>query len=259
MAEPIVIDGQRAWLKQYGAGSRALALGALGFVTRLLHLQALRPPPHHGGEAARDIEARRIAELRAQAVNVPEVLGSGRTTLVLSDNGRSLASCLREADDAGRDELVRHALQAIARSHAQGAYFGQPLPRNMTFDGQRIGFIDFEEDPLEVMDLAQAQARDWLMFGYGVAKYYEQRLPVLQGLLAEAMSGEGAPVVEHAHAVTGRLQPMARMLRLGRSARALAHSILVIHAATTFSAMVLAALFFDWFADGHLDLLELLT
>lgn len=259
MAEPIVIDGQRAWLKQYGEGSRALALGALGFITRLLHLDALRPPPHRGGVAARDIEARRIAELRAQAVNVPQVLGTGRAALVLSDNGRSLATCLREADDAGRDHLVGLAIGAIARSHACGAYFGQPLPRNMTFDGESIGFIDFEEDPLEVMDLPQAQARDWLMFGYGVAKYYEDRLPALQAMLAQAMGGEGAPVVEHAHAVTGRLRPMARLLRSGRSARALAHSILVIHAATTFSVLLMATLFVDWFADGHLDLLELLT
>ena len=219
----------------------------------------MSPAPRAVVEALQVIEARRIAELRAQAVNVPQVLGTGRAALVLSDNGRSLATCLREADDAGRDHLVGLAIGAIARSHACGAYFGQPLPRNMTFDGESIGFIDFEEDPLEVMDLPQAQARDWLMFGYGVAKYYEDRLPALQAMLAQAMGGEGAPVVEHAHAVTGRLRPMARLLRSGRSARALAHSILVIHAATTFSVLLMATLFVDWFADGHLDLLELLT
>lgn len=32
MVEPIVIEGQRAWLKQYGKGSRVLALGLLNFV-----------------------------------------------------------------------------------------------------------------------------------------------------------------------------------------------------------------------------------
>ncbi|HBK46063.1 MAG TPA: serine/threonine protein phosphatase, partial [Xanthomonadaceae bacterium] len=102
MAEPIVIDGQRAWLKQYGAGSRALALGLLNVVSRCFHLDALRPPPHRGGDAARDVEARRIAELHSQAVNVPKVIGTGPAALLLSDNGRSLASCLRGADAAGR-------------------------------------------------------------------------------------------------------------------------------------------------------------
>jgi hypothetical protein len=45
MVEPIVIEGQRAWLKQYGREA-ALALGLLNFVARRFHLDALRPPPH---------------------------------------------------------------------------------------------------------------------------------------------------------------------------------------------------------------------
>jgi tRNA A-37 threonylcarbamoyl transferase component Bud32 len=258
MAEPIVIDGQRAWLKQYGEGSRALALGALTFVSRRLGLDALRPPPHRGGDAARAIEARRLAELRSQDVNVPDVIGEGHAALVLSDNGRSLAVCLREADEAARDALVSLALMAIAEAHGRGAYFGQPLPRNMTYDGHAIGFIDFEEDPLEVMDLAQAQARDWLMFGYGVAKYYDGRLDVLQRLLVEALGEARAPVLAHAHEVTGRLQKLARfVLKLGRSGRALAHSILVIHAATSLGVLLVVALCVDWFADGQLDILKL--
>ncbi|MFT4249318.1 MAG: hypothetical protein QM581_15005 [Pseudomonas sp.] len=257
MAEPIVIDGHRAWLKQYGEGGRAVALGALTFVSRRMGLDALRPPPHRGGDAARAIEARRLAELRSQDVNVPQVIGHGHAALVLSDNGRSLASCLREADDAGRDVLVARALAAIAEAHRHGAYFGQPLPRNMTYDGHAIGFIDFEEDPLEVMDLEQAQARDWLMFGYGVAGYYGERLGVLQGLLVRALGEERAPVLAHAHAVTGRLRRLARFgLRLGRSGRALAHSILVIHAATTFGMLLVATICVDWFVDGQLDILR---
>ncbi|MEE7560431.1 serine/threonine protein phosphatase, partial [Xanthomonas sp. Kuri4-2] len=177
--------------------------------------------------------------------------------LVLSDNGRALASCLREADAPTRDRLVALALATIAEAHRNGAYFGQPLPRNMTYDGRAIGFIDFEEDPLEVMDLAQAQARDWLMFGYGVAKYYRGRPEALQALLTEALGAERAPVLEHAHAVTGRLRRFARLsLRFGRSAQALAHSILVIHAATSLGVLVVVAVCLDWFADGELDVLK---
>jgi hypothetical protein len=94
---------------------------------------------------------------------------------------------MRDADDAGRDRLVKAAMATLADAHARGAYLGQPLPRNMTWDGENVGFLDFEEDPLEVMDLPTAQARDWLMFGYGVAKYYDHRGEVLQDLLIEAM------------------------------------------------------------------------
>lgn len=260
MVDPIVLEGRRAWLKRYGEGSRVLALGALGFVARRFQLDALRPPPHRGGDAARAIEARRIGELQAQGVNVPTVLGSGQATLVLGDNGRSFNTCLREADDAGRDRLVAAAMQAIAAAHARGAYFGQPLPRNLTWDGQRIGFIDFEEDPLEVMDLASAQARDWLMFGYGVARYYMERPQALQAMMAAAMDDVQQPVREHAHQVSGRLRYLARAsLKMGRSARALAHAILVVHGATTLGVLMVVALCVDWFADGQLDILELLS
>jgi len=260
MVEPITIEGQRAWLKQYGQSSRALALGLLNFVARRFHLDALRPPPHRGGDAARQTEARRLAELQAQGVNVPAVLGSGRAALVLGDNGSSFNTCLRQADDAGRDRLVAMAMSAIAAAHARGAYFGQPLPRNLTWDGQEIGFIDFEEDPLEVMDLEQAQARDWLMFGYGVAKYYADRPQQLQAMMATAMDGAQAPVRAHAHEVTGRLQHFARAtLKMGRSARALAHAILIVHGATTLGVLMVLVVCVDWLADGQLDILELLT
>lgn len=260
MVEPITLEGQRAWLKQYGEGSRAVALGLLNFVANRFHLDALRPPPHRGGDAAARTEARRLGELQAQGVNVPAVLGTGHAALVLGDNGSSFNTCLREANDAGRDRLVAAAMQAMADAHAQGAYFGQPLPRNLTWDGERVGFIDFEEDPLEVMDLAQAQARDWLMFGYGVAKYYADRPQQLQALMAAAMDGANEPVREHAHAVTGRLQHVAKASKkLGRSARALANAILIVHGATTLGVLMVLMVCVDWLADGHLDLLELLT
>lgn len=258
MVEPIVIDGQRAWLKQYGESSRAVALGLLNFVAHRFQLDALRPPPHRGGPAARDTEARRLAELQAQGVNVPQVIGSGHAALVLGDNGSTFNTCLRQADDAGRDALVAAAMQAIAAAHAKGAYFGQPLPRNLTWDGKDIGFIDFEEDPLEVMDLAQAQARDWLMFGYGVARYYEDRPAQLQSLMAKALDGAARPVLAHAHDVSGRLRRLARYsMKMGRSARALARAILVVHGATTLGMLMVFAICFDFFSDGDLDILQL--
>lgn len=124
-------------------------------------------------------------------------------------------------------------MQAIAAAHAKGAYFGQPLPRNLTWDGTAVGFIDFEEAPLEVMDLPQAQARDRLMFGYGVARYYDDRPQRLQALMTRALQGVEAPVIAHAHAVAGRLQGLARTsMKLGRSARVLARAILIVQGAT---------------------------
>ena len=259
MAEAILIEGQRAWLKYYGEGSRAFALGLLNLVAHRFGMDALRPPPHRGGEQARDIEARRLAELREQGVNVPAVIGEGRAALLLEHTGDSFNQCMRDADDAGRDRLVKAAMATLADAHARGAYLGQPLPRNMTWDGENVGFLDFEEDPLEVMDLPTAQARDWLMFGYDVAKYYDHRGEVLQDLLIEAMERAQGPVVEQANEVTTRLQSLARLLkRAGRSGRVLAQAIFALHAATSLGLVLLTVVCVDWLIDGQVDLLGML-
>lgn len=258
--ESIVIAGRDAWLKAYAQDDgRRLSLGLLDALARRLDIEALRPPPHPGGGAAKRIEARRIGELAALGVRVPRVLGEGDSTLLLSDLGTTLAAHLRAAEDAcAVDALTTRVIDAIAAAHARGAYFGQLVPRNITLDDSgRVGFIDFEEDPLEVMSLPQAQARDWLLFAFGMAKYYDGRTDVLAGLLSAALQ-QAPDVAAHAGRV-GRLGRLARTLgRLGRSARQIAHSILVVRAATVLPMLLVAALLWDLIEDGELELVQLL-
>jgi hypothetical protein len=81
-----------------------------------------------------------------------------------------------------------------------------------------------------------------------------------RALMAQAMDGVEAPVIPHAHAVSGRLQGLARAsLKMGRSARALAHAILIVHGATTLGVLMLAVICYDFFSDGDLDILQLLV
>ncbi|MFT3762783.1 MAG: serine/threonine protein phosphatase [Pseudoxanthomonas sp.] len=262
MVESITFQGRRAWLKQYGTHHRGGALRLLDGVADWLDAAALKPPPHHSGARAKQTEMRRLGELRAQGVHVPEVLGDGKATLILSDNGPSLGACMGEAanDPVRLDMLTASAADAIRRGHRDGAYFGQPVPRNMTFDGERIGFIDFEEDPLEVMTLEQAQARDWLLFAHGASKRYADRPQALAGLLHEQLSGEAEEVVAHANHVATRLGRITRMGRhLGRYARLTAQAVLVVQVASTFALVLGVALGFDWLLDGELDLLKFLA
>ncbi len=226
--EPMVFDGQRAWRKRYVDSRRRWPLAALAAIARLLRLPPLRPPPRHPPARARQVEARRLRQLRALGVHAPRVLAEGEDWLALSDLGPTLASRLRTvAGDAdATDSLLRMSAQAIADAHRSGVCFGQPLPRNLVIDDGRIGFLDFEEDPLEVMTLAQAQARDWLLFTYGIARYYDDRPQVLAALLDEALETAPAPVSGSVRAVGRRLQPLARLAgRCGRAARPFAHAV----------------------------------
>lgn len=77
----------------------------------------------------------------------------------------------------------------------------------MLDDSSCVGFIDFEEDPLEVMSLPQAQARDWLMFAFGMAKYYDGRADVLADMLSRVMQRE--PEVAAYAGRVGRLKGRA--------------------------------------------------
>jgi tRNA A-37 threonylcarbamoyl transferase component Bud32 len=258
-ATPITVAGRKGWEKHYGSGSRRrLGLGVLDAVARRLDLGPLRPPPHHVGEAALRTEARRLRELRAQGIRVPEVLGETGDALQVSDIGEKLASRLRvlQDDPDALDALTASVIAAIAEAHRRGAYFGQPLPRNIAVGEEGIGFFDFEEDPLEVMTMEQAQARDWLLFVHGMAKYYHARPDALAHLLSSVLRSEPGEVALQMHRVGERLGGFARAIRwLGHSAKSLANSIFIAYAATTWSVLALT-LAFDFASDGDFDLLR---
>lgn len=257
MAHRLTVDDRTVWLKHYGSGARRLRLGLLGKFARGLDIEALRPPPHHPGEQAKHLEVRRLHELRAADVRVPDVIGDGPAMLVLSDIGESLSRRLAavSADPDERDALVGRAVAAIAEVHARGQYLGQPIPRNMAIADDAVGFLDFEEDPVEVMSPRSAQIRDWLLFVHGVAGHFPQEPAhlaqlVRQGLdLADPMVMRGVDEAGHRlHVVELLLKPFgARAGGLGvalRTLRAIASALLV-------AAIILLV---DFLPDGDLDL-----
>ncbi|TXK65880.1 serine/threonine protein phosphatase [Alkalisalibacterium limincola] len=231
--ERIDVDGQPAWAKRYGNELRRFRLALLDAAVRLLGVPALRPPPRHAGDDARATEQRRILQLAGADVVVPGVLHSGEATLVLADIGRTLAAHLREVDAAGAERLFADAAEAIACVHAAGQYLGQPLPRNITIDAiGRIGFLDFEEDPGEVMDLRHAQARDWLVFTSGVAKYLPLDEQRMGKIIADAMASVPAVTRDEVARSVARLGFLETLTRpLGRRAASLGKAVAALRAA----------------------------
>jgi hypothetical protein len=209
-------EGRPAWRKHYGGGNRRLRLKLLDWVVRALGVPVLRPPPRHAGDGGRRVEQRRLQELRTSGVHVPDVLAAGSGFLVLGDMGSTLAARLKQVDPDHAGLLLAAAAQALAGVHAAGLYLGQPLARNITLDEVgRIGFLDFEEDPGEVLSIGQAQARDWLVFAAGVARHApfdEARLARIIGQAIGQVPAEARGLLRTSVGRLGFLRPLTAKL-----------------------------------------------
>jgi tRNA A-37 threonylcarbamoyl transferase component Bud32 len=130
----------------------------------------------------------RLAEL---GVRVPTVLQRGQTQLLLSDLGPTLGLiCKREPDRERRAELLKRGFEALLDLHARGAYVSQAVARNLTLDEHGVGFIDLEEDPLQMMPLAAAQARDALLWVQSSARFLADAPEQYACLLKEYLAAE---------------------------------------------------------------------
>lgn len=261
MVQKLQLGARNAWLKSYERSPRPRqAMTRLwNIVAKELDAEPLCSPPRHAGEEAKQLELRRIRELRAVGAHVPEVLGEGRRTLLLSDIGPSLSSSLKRAGNASRvDRLVGDAAAEIASVHARNAYLGQAFARNITVGDGRIGFLDFEEDPLEVMPLRDAQARDWLLFTAGVSRHYDGRSEALAGILDGVLPQAANDVVMEVRRLADRLGFLDRCTRyLGIRARAVGVAVLSLRKSFGTLALLLL-LFVDYASDGDLDTFNLL-
>jgi hypothetical protein len=130
-----------------------------------------RPSPPEVGEAASRGEAQRLRAFQAKGIDVPDLLYEGAGLLVLGDCGPTVERRLKEFRSQGaavaHDALLVAMAHGMAAVHAAGLVHGRPHPRDMFLCEGRVGFMDFEQNPLRAMSLVRAQARDALfLFGF---------------------------------------------------------------------------------------------
>ncbi len=154
---PVLVKGQRP--------ARAnLGYAVLNGLARATGSRVLQAVPMHGGDAAQAVEVRRLGELFASGVRVPRLLHVDAEFFAMEFvPGPNLASLLA-AKPANGLGLWERGLRAIESVHARGEYLSQAHARNFIVHGDALVAIDFEDDPLEVMTLTEAQAHDWLVY-----------------------------------------------------------------------------------------------
>jgi tRNA A-37 threonylcarbamoyl transferase component Bud32 len=209
-------NGIKAWRKHYSAQGRHLRMAALRLLARIFGADALLAPQPLSPEEACATEQAMIQRLQQHDVLVPKILESGKTHVVISDVGTIFSiECKQAQSSQERLALLEKGFDALDQLHRRGAYVSQAFARNMTILDGRIGFIDMEEDPLKVMPLEAAQARDILFFVHSTARYMKDAKEQYQTLLQHRVSNLPAPIklqVAKVAAILKYLLPFMRLL-----------------------------------------------
>jgi len=188
-AGSVVVKGQRV-------ARPAWRYRLLNAFARLIRLPLLRAAPAHGGARAQAIEVDRLRRLAAAGVAVPQVLHVDDEFFVQSWLGGARLDGLLATNTA----LVwwQRGLRTLVEVHARGQYLSQAFARNFIASGETLAMIDFEDDPLEVMTLDEAQARDWLAYLHATALAFRKHAPAPRAeciaLLRAELAQERAPV-----------------------------------------------------------------
>lgn len=156
------------WVKRYGTERPIIWTRAQNLLAGLFRQPFLRAAPRLDAAAMVEREVRRIAAFAAAGLPVPTVLYRSGNALVLSDAGPTVDArlgALRKSDPAAHDRLLVTCAAELGALHGKGLCHGRPHPRDFFLQENRIGFMDFEEEPEAAMALSVAQARDlWLLF-----------------------------------------------------------------------------------------------
>jgi hypothetical protein len=189
---PVVWRDRPAWLKLTLPQPPAWRYRLLAGMARLLGQPALQPLRPHGGEHGLRIEAARIRALGAAGLRVPELFDSGADWLLLSDLGQvTLEQQIRQAAPEARLGHWQCGADYILQAHRASQYLSQAFSRNFVWaSATGLGAIDFEDDALAAMPLADAQVRDWLPYLFSTAVYFADRLPQLCAALDAALANE---------------------------------------------------------------------
>lgn len=211
---PVQWRGEAAWLKLAVPQPPAWRYQLLAGAAKALGQPAMQPVRPHGGNAGLRIEASRIRALGAARLRTPAILDEADDWLLLSDLGQlTLESLIRHANAAEQMQWWQRGADYILRAHHAGQYLSQAFARNFVWsDEAGLGALDFEDDALSAMPLADAQVRDWLPYLFSTAIYFEDRLPVLCSALDERIQEE-APAVHSGLATALRRTAWLRAAR----------------------------------------------
>lgn len=188
---------------------------AVNLLARMFGLRLLQAVPAHGGARGQAIEVARLRALAGAGARVPRVLHVDAGFIVISHlDGANLVELIEHGGDAGFDAW-RRGLAAIGELHARGGYLSHAFARNFIATEAGLASFDFEDDPLEALTLAEAQARDWLAYLHSTVWLLQRDAAEIAATLGSQLARE-TPAVRDLVAAAGRRLAVLRHLPRSR-------------------------------------------
>lgn len=218
-------DGQRLWVKTIKDSKKKIGHRVQKLLAKLIPLRMLRVTVNEGGLNALKSEISRLEVFRDNGIHVPHVLYHTDTQVIMTDAGIVLQDVLDgEKDNKKRHALLVRAAKLLAETHQKRLFHGRPYMKDFIYDQKtkKLGFIDLEEDPLQVMNAEEAQARDVWVFLAGVSNYVadgpEELLSYYEIYRSEAPEGFELPLREFVQLLHPITRFMAKIFgdKLGR-------------------------------------------
>lgn len=195
----------------------------------LLRCSMLRATVSSAMDDGLNAEARRLKKVAERGVRVPRVVARQPGWILLDDIGKNLFEQVQQHQD--KQAFLIKAAHAVAKLHQAGGWHGTGQLRDMILcpDGE-IGFIDFEENVGEAMEVCAAQARDLLRFLISSVRFDAGDGVLLCQIMQAYRQTAPQDVWPHIHHAMWCATPIAVLLRpfrkkLGRDLR---HALLVI-------------------------------
>lgn len=195
----------------------------------------LKPVPAPGGPEAQATEVRRLQALNEAGVAVPEVLHHGDRFIVLRRiHGEALQDRFTGSPRVALQAFVM-GLDGLLDLHHRHQYLSQAFARNILVQGHQSGhrlwYIDFEDDPAQVMDLPDAQARDLL--AYLLSAVWISRAP-RAGLMAAWASAAHEASPEVMVRVRRAVQGLSWLRQLPRERKPWGRDVVTVQALAEF-------------------------
>lgn len=206
-------EGETVWLKRRPFSKKTHWHRAQGFLAQWVKLPTFAPTATAGGPESLFHEANRFQQFRENNIPVPKVMAVNSCFLITEDVGIQLQHHLQTLTPFNESkQLLNKAVLTIQKMHQANLCHGRPSLRDMTFKNEAISFIDLEENPLLVMSLPQAQARDIWLFLNSAARFCKNDPMLLMDLFSTYQSNICDVTLHELKKMVRQLKPIRRLL-----------------------------------------------